>query len=114
MCCTMLLMPPGPYRRNLLAFLAAVPELCLVEVVESAGELATAVSQLPAPPDLFILDYAPLAAARLALPASIPCLALAETIPQLQQALDVGADCALLRGFSAAEFLAALRVIREP
>jgi hypothetical protein len=32
----------------------------------------------------------------------------------LQQALDEGADGALLRGFSAAEFFAALRGIRDP
>lgn len=113
MCCTMLLMPPSPYRRNLLAFLAAVPELCLVAVVGSVEELTTAVAQLPTPPDLLILDYA-LLAARLALPGSIPYLALVETIPQLQQALDVGADGALLRGFSAAEFLVTLRSLGLP
>ncbi len=106
----MLLMAVGPYRRNLLAFLAAVPELCLVGTVGSVEEFVTAVAYLPSPPDLLILDYA-LLAARQALPGSIPYLVLAETLPQLQQALDAGAKCALLRGFSAAEFLAALHAL---
>jgi DNA-binding NarL/FixJ family response regulator len=114
MCCTMLLMTASTYRRNLLAFLAAVPELCLVGVVDSVEELATAVAQLPTPPDLLILDYALLSMTRLALSRPIPRLALAQTIPQLRQALDEGADVALLRGFSAAEFLAALRSLGLP
>jgi hypothetical protein len=111
MCCTMLLMTASTYRRNLLAFLAAVPELCLVGVVDSVEELATAVANSPPLPHLLILDYALLSGAWRALPESIPRLALAQTIPQLRQALDEGADVALLRGFSAAEFLAALPVL---
>ncbi len=110
----MLLMTASAYRRNLLAFLAAVPELRLVGMVDSVEELVTAVAQLPTPPDLLILDYALLVVARLALPGSIPRLVLAETIPQLQQALDAGADYALLRGFSATEFFVALRSLGLP
>lgn len=108
---TMLLMPAGPYRHNLQAFLASVPELLLVLTTASITELATAVTQQPSPPDLLILDYALLPAALPPTLRPIPCLALVETLPQLQQSLNKGTDYALLRGFSAADFFIALSAL---
>ena len=109
---TILFTTPGPYRRDLLIFLASVPELDVTATVETAAELAAAVTVPTATAKLLILDYALLATAVPLINAGLPglrCLVLGETFPQLQQALAAGADCALLRGFSAAEFFIALR-----
>lgn len=114
---TLVLARPGPFRRELLAFLRAIPELELVGVLEDPAALLTAVGRTA--PHCLILEGGPVQAEVLAALAQLkraalcpPCLVLVESHQQIQPAFAAGADGVLLKGFSTQEFLSALQALK--
>jgi DNA-binding NarL/FixJ family response regulator len=113
---TVVFTTPGPLQREWLSFLRTAPALDVVAVTENHAAFQAAIYanaphlaildstwfSVHPPPDLHQLK----AASR-----RLIFLAVVENLGQVTQALDAGADQALLRGFSAAEFFKFLQSI---
>lgn len=104
---------PGRMQESLRTLLNAIPKFEIVEA--ESGRLSSFERMAVDTPDLVLLDFglpAPEATAALAWIksnwASARCLVFANTAQQKLAAKMTGADCVLLKGFSAAEFFVAL------
>jgi two-component system nitrate/nitrite response regulator NarL len=101
---------PGPLRDGLRALLRATPQIsAVIQVDNTSSALGAVVEHYPA---LVLLDASLFDSGALSLVRMIKaegirsrCLVLADDVQQQQEARSVGADVALLKGFSAAKLL---------
>lgn len=115
---TLILITANRYRQEQISFLRSVPDLDLLEPVETPQAFWQALASQP--PDLVILDESlfsdpgPALLARLKKEyPKITCLVFAEKYQQIEAATAAGADRVLLRGFSAKEFFRVLGEIHS-
>jgi DNA-binding NarL/FixJ family response regulator len=109
---------PGSLQNGLLALMTAIPQ---VEVVGEASSAPAALQMVAeCSPDLVLLDgnlagnepWALLWQIKNERPAT-RCIALADDVPQQQEAEAAGADIALVKGFAPVQLIAALeRLLR--
>jgi DNA-binding NarL/FixJ family response regulator len=104
---------PGSLQNGLLALMTAMPQ---IEVVGEADDAAAALEWVAeCSPDLVLLDgnlagsetWALLRQIKNDCPAT-RCIALADDVPQQQQAEAAGADIALVKGFAPAQLIEAV------
>lgn len=113
---TLVLTAAGRPRRELMTFLRSIPGLMLLNAPDGALPSEMDMSTV----DLLIFDacapngvrWSLLGAARAEMDA-MHCIALVNSPQQMAQARAGGADYVLLKGFSTAQFLDALRALRK-
>ena len=115
---TLVLLAANRYHQEQISFLRSVPGLELLEPTETPQAFWQALCLQH--PNLVILDESIFLDPDLALLArlksvfpEIACMVFAERFQQMERAAAAGADCVLLRGFSAKEFFHALEGIHQ-